>query len=76
MLVADAGLGTINSVRLTAEAMSPLGIRTVVVLNRFDAGADLQQRNLVWLRDRDGREVLTVPGGEVALMNCVLGRAG
>jgi dethiobiotin synthetase len=74
VLVADAGLGTINSVRLSAEAMAPLGVATVVVLNRFDAGADLQQRNLEWLRDRDGREVLTVPGGDAALMAIVRGR--
>jgi dethiobiotin synthetase len=73
VLIADAGLGTINAVRLSAEAMAPLGIATVVVLNRFDAGADLQQRNLEWLRDRDGREVLTVPGGDAALMDLVLG---
>ncbi len=73
VLVADAGLGTINAVRLSAEAMMPLGVATVVVLNRFDAGLDLQQRNLEWLRDRDGREVLTVPGGDAALMALVLG---
>jgi dethiobiotin synthetase len=73
VLIADAGLGTINAVRLSAEDLAPLGIATVVVLNRFDAGADLQQRNLAWLRDRDGREVLTVPGGDAALMDLVLG---
>jgi dethiobiotin synthetase len=73
VLIADAGLGTINAVRLSAEDLASLGIATVVVLNRFDAGADLQQRNLAWLRDRDGREVLTVPGGDAALMDLVLG---
>jgi dethiobiotin synthetase len=71
LLVADAGLGTINAVRLSAEAMAPLGVGTVVVLNRFDAGAELQQRNLEWLRDRDGRRVLTVPSGDAALMDLV-----
>jgi dethiobiotin synthetase len=73
VLVADAGLGTINAVRLSAEAMAPLGIATVVVLNRFDAGAVLPQRNLEWLRDRDGRQVLTTPGGDAALMVIVRG---
>jgi dethiobiotin synthetase len=73
VLVADAGLGTINAVRLSAEAMAPLGIATVVVLNRFDAGAVLPQRNLEWLRDRDGRQVLTTPGGDAALMDIVRG---
>ena len=71
VLVADAGLGTINAVRLSAEAMAPLGVATVVVLNRFDGGADLQQRNLEWLRDRDRRQVLTVPGGDATLLGIV-----
>ena len=73
VLVADAGLGTINVVRLSVEAMAPLGIATVVVLNRFDAGADLQQRNLEWLRDRDGRQVLTIPDEDAALLELVRG---
>jgi dethiobiotin synthetase len=73
VLVADAGLGTINAVRLSAEAMAPLDVPIVVVLNRFDAGADLQQRNLEWLRDRDGRQVLTVPGADATMMDIVLG---
>jgi hypothetical protein len=60
-------------VRLSAEAMAPLGVATVVVLNRFDGGADLQQRNLEWLRDRDGRKVVTTPGGDAALMGIVRG---
>jgi dethiobiotin synthetase len=73
VLVADAGLGTINAVRLSAEAMAPLDVPIVVVLNRFDAGADLQQRNLEWLRDRDGRQVLTVPRADATMMDIVLG---
>jgi dethiobiotin synthetase len=73
LLVADAGLGTINAVRLSAAAVVPLGVATVVALNRFDADADLQQRNLEWLRDRDGRQVLTVPGGDAALLDIVRG---
>jgi dethiobiotin synthetase len=73
VLVADAGLGTVNAVRLSTEAMARLDVSIVVVLNRFDAGADLQQRNLEWLRDRDGRQVLTIPAGDAALMDIVIG---
>ena len=46
---------------------------TVVVLNRFDAGSELQQRNLEWLRGRDGRQVVTVPGGDAELLDFVRG---
>ncbi len=64
LLVADAGLGTINSVRLAAAALSE---SLVVVLNRFDPDEDLHRRNRVWLADRDGLDVVTVPGEERAL---------
>ena len=61
VLVADAGLGTINSVRLAAAAV---GSRPLLVwLNRFDAGVDLHQRNHDWLRDTDGFELATDVGG-------------
>lgn len=62
LLVADAGLGTINSVRLTMDALVRLPAETVVVLNRFDVGSELHQRNLAWLRDCDGFAVFRVPG--------------
>lgn len=55
VLVADAGLGAINAVRLAAEALQDLPL--VVVLNRFD-GSDLHRRNLDWLR-RDGYRLVT-----------------
>jgi dethiobiotin synthetase len=64
LLVADAGLGTINSVRLTADAVraawdrSP-GPTLVVLLNRFDPHDDLHRRNAAWLADRDGLSVVT-----------------
>ncbi len=61
LLVADAGLGTINAVRLTLDALGPLVSSPAVVLNRFDANSDLHRRNLEWLRTRDGLTVLTVP---------------
>jgi dethiobiotin synthetase len=77
VLVADAGLGTINAVRLTIEALertlAPAAPATVIVLNRFDADSDLHQRNLEWLRDRDERQVFTVPGGETGLLRFVRG---
>jgi dethiobiotin synthetase len=67
VLVADAGLGTINAVRLTLAALGPLASSAVVVLNRFDAGLHLHVRNREWLQARDGLNVVTVPGGEHAL---------
>ena len=57
LLVADAGLGTINSVRLSAEALAPLPVK--VLLNRFEAGLDLHERNRSWLHDADGFDVAT-----------------
>jgi dethiobiotin synthetase len=71
VLVADAGLGTISAVRLSADVLAFLGVPTVVVLNRFDAGAELQQRNLQWLRGRNALRVVTVPGGEAELLDFV-----
>jgi dethiobiotin synthetase len=55
VLVADAGLGTINLVRLGHRALQPL--LTVVHLNRFDPGNDLHRRNLEWLTERDRYQV-------------------
>lgn len=48
-LVADAGLGTINSVRLSLAALSD--VRVHVFLNRFDPTNDLHGRNRSWLVD-------------------------
>lgn len=47
VLVADAGLGTINAVRLSTAALH--GFNVVVFLNRFDADDDLHRRNREWL---------------------------
>lgn len=66
VVVADAGLGTINAVRLTVAALT--GARwdrhsptaPFVVLNRFDPASDLHRRNLAWLRHSDG--LCTAPG--------------
>ena len=64
LVVADAGLGTINAVRLSAAPL--VGRRMLVVLNRFDEREGLHARNLTWLRERDGLDVVTRPE-EVAL---------
>jgi dethiobiotin synthetase len=55
LLVADAGLGTLNAVRLSAGAFAPLPL--LVHLNRYDAGSDLHRRNQAWLSERDGLAV-------------------
>jgi dethiobiotin synthetase len=70
VLVADAGLGTINAVRLTVEVLDG---PCVVVLNRFNPSSDLHSRNVVWLRERDGLRVVTLPGGEAELLEIVSG---
>jgi len=57
VLVAPAELGAINAVRLAAAAFAPR--RPLVLLNRFDPGAELHAANLAWLRRVDGFEVLT-----------------
>ena len=64
VLVADAGLGTINAVRLTVDSLRGLGAPVAVVLNRFDAAVDVHIQNARWLRSRDGLTVVTLPGGE------------
>jgi dethiobiotin synthetase len=56
VLVADAGLGTINAVRLATAALA--GWALSVVLNRFDPADDLHQRNRTWLAERDGFHVV------------------
>jgi dethiobiotin synthetase len=81
VLVADAGLGMINSVRLSARALSGLAgaqsgsggpAHLVVAVNRFDEEHDLHRRNRRWLVDRDGLEVITLPGGESHLADLVM----
>jgi dethiobiotin synthetase len=58
VLVADAGLGTINAIRPAVAALSPIAPVTTL-LNRFDPGSELHRRNLDWLRARDGLDVVT-----------------
>jgi dethiobiotin synthetase len=59
VLIADAGLGTLNAVQLSigslATVATPPGAEPVpvrVVLNRFDATCDLHLRNRAWLDER------------------------
>lgn len=61
LLVADAGLGTINSVRLSLEAIDRgAHVATpVVLLNRYEPADDLHRRNRGWLASRLDAEVLT-----------------
>jgi dethiobiotin synthetase len=77
VLVADAGLGTINAVRLTLDALgaalSPAVASTVVVLNRYDADMDLHRRNRAWLQERDGLTVVALPGEERTLAALIAG---
>ncbi|MDQ1436925.1 MAG: dethiobiotin synthetase [Acidimicrobiaceae bacterium] len=56
VLVADAGLGTINAVRLCLDALAQRP--TVVVLNRYDHTDDLHRRNRTWLTDTLAQPVL------------------
>ena len=56
VLVADAGLGTVNAV---LTSLAPFAGRPAVVfLNRFDPATDLHRRNLDWLRTRERLEVV------------------
>jgi dethiobiotin synthetase len=61
VLVANAGLGTINGVRLSIEALDKGAhmASIVVFLNRFDGADQLHRCNRAWLIDRDGFEVVT-----------------
>lgn len=61
VLVADAGLGTVNAVLLSLAPFTDHRAKAVVHLNRYDATNDLHRRNLDWLRTREGLEVVTDP---------------
>jgi len=70
VLVADAGLGTINAVRLSAVPFA--GRRIVVVLNNYDAAVDLHRANAVWLA-QDGFDVIVEPAMLVELLAAISG---
>ncbi len=77
VLVADAGLGTINNIRLSMGALATAPgesvVPVVVVLNRYDGHHEIHRRNLAWLADRDGYRIVTLPGGEPVLADLVAG---
>jgi dethiobiotin synthetase len=56
VLVADAGLGTINAVLLSFAALAPVPVH--VILNRFDRGDPLHIANRQWLSERFGLHVV------------------
>jgi dethiobiotin synthetase len=62
ILVADAGLGTINAVRLSAGALEDGSAPVVVYLNRYDATDELHRTNREWLTQRDRLDVVTSVG--------------
>jgi len=72
LLVAEAGLGMINSVRLSVAAL-PADGPVVVVMNRYDGRDDLHVRNRRWLTEQDGLGVIGMPGEESALAGLVRG---
>ena len=55
VLVADAGLGTINVVLLSYAALAPVPVH--VFLNRFNAGDPLHAANRNWLIEHFGLDV-------------------
>jgi dethiobiotin synthetase len=61
LLVADAGLGTINGVRLSVAALDAdrRGPSILVFLNRFLADDELHRCNRAWLIERCGFTVVT-----------------
>jgi dethiobiotin synthetase len=78
VLVADAGLGTINGIRMSVDALagsrgaSPAMV-LAVVLNRFDGRHEIHRRNRAWLEGRDGYPIVVLPGDESPLADLVLG---
>ena len=60
LLIADAGLGTINNVVLTAEYMRSRGIPLKGILfNRFHPGNVMEEDNVRMCRHRTGLKVIT-----------------
>jgi len=60
VLVADAGLGAINAVRLSAAACAGVAAPLVVAVNRFDPADDLHHRTRDWLV-ADGLDLAVSP---------------
>lgn len=64
VLVADAGLGTINAVRLSVAALAPIPV--LVLLNRYDNSDALHGANRSWLQARNGVDVAVDVDGVAA----------
>lgn len=69
VLIAPAGLGTINAVRLSAAAFGDdhPDARLIVGLNRYDAEDDLHRRNHGWLAG-EGFHLVTGPAELAGLL--------
>jgi len=72
VLVADAGLGTINVVRMSLDALS--GHEVCTILNRYDASDDLHCRNAEWLRTKTAADVVTSVDTLARRVRAVAGR--
>ena len=57
VLVADAGLGSINATVLSLAALERW--ETIIFVNRFEPGNDLHERNVRWLREAEGLDPIT-----------------
>jgi dethiobiotin synthase len=67
ILVADAGLGTINAVRLSVRFLrSALRVPVLVVLNRFDDTDELHRLNAAWLEKLGDLEIVLSRSGQGA----------
>jgi dethiobiotin synthetase len=76
LLVADAGLGTINAVRLSVDACSKSRVpisNIVVALNHYDESNELHVLNRQWLIDRDRLRVVALPREEQTLVSLMRG---
>jgi len=71
VLVADAGLGTVNAVLLSVVPFRELGHEPIVVLNRFDPNMDLHRRNAAWLQEH-GVGTLLSPTALAEVLEAVL----
>jgi dethiobiotin synthetase len=78
LVVADAGLGTINSIRMSVDALAGARdanpkVPVAVVLNRYDGDHEIHRRNRAWIESRDGLDVVALPGSESMLVDLTLG---
>jgi dethiobiotin synthetase len=74
VLVASAGLGTINSVRLCVKALRPWPVS--VLLNRFNASNSLHTANRDWLVLRESLDTIVTPGDLAARIGHVASVSG